>query len=163
MRISRFLALASVVTAFAAPQHASAAPPSPHSCTAKLEAVATPADPGGIVATGVVAVGSAQIICTRDVLTTPPADYVNGWWGHITIYFQTTGGYFPANCGHGPDVINAVGPVLVLAAVQQCVIPVSVAQRTQPLEMVVHWATLDARNYLCCATRVVRATPVGVS
>lgn len=152
-----------MVVALATPQGASATPPpDPSTCTATIEAVATPADPGGVVATGRVALASAQVVCTRDPLTTPPIDYVNGWWGHITIYWQTAYGYFPANCGHGPDVINAVGPILVLAAVQQCVIPVSDPRRGEPLEAVLKWATLDGSNYLCCGTRVAKATPVGI-
>lgn len=162
MRARPFLAAAAAVAALAAPQPASAAPPPhPSSCTATLEAVATPADPGGLVATGVVAVGAAEIVCTRDVLATPPGDYLAGWSGHITIYFQTPSG-IRGDCAHGPDVFDAVGPVLVLAAVQHCFIPVSDPAHTQPLELVVHWATLAPGYYLCCQSKTVWATPVGI-
>jgi hypothetical protein len=173
MRLSKIVAVAAVIAGLIAPQsaHASDPPPHPSTCLPKVEVAATPADPAGIVATGVVAVASAQIVCTW-VHSNPLDHTVNqlvNWSGHITIYFQTSSGIL-LSCAHGPDRIPGVGPLLVLAAVQTCFIPVSDPARLNTLEVVVHWATLAPPGpgtppdgyYVCCDSRVVQATPVGV-
>lgn len=161
MKIVSFLAAAAAACSLAVPAGATP-PPHPASCLPKIEAVATPPDVASLVATGRVAVGAAQVVCTRDLLNSTPNDDLAKWWGHITIYWQTSSGYIVPGCGHGPDVIDAVGPVLVLHAEQTCVVSVNDSHRGERLDLVVIWATLDANTYDCCVTKVVPATPVGV-
>ena len=165
MRIRPLLTALALAGGLAVPQAASAAPPDPRTCTPAIEIVATPAQPAGLVDLGVVAVGSGQVVCTRDPLNSTVNELTN-WWGHISTSIQVNG-TTPSGCSTGPLTIVAAGPVLVLPIAQTCVIPVSDPRHLGTVSIVVHWATLErdtAGNvtYLCCDAREAFATPVGV-
>ena len=158
----RTLAVAAVAAALAAPHAASAAPPSPHSCTVKIEGASTPTDPANLVATGAVAVAAAEVVCAYDVVNTAPSTWLGGWSGHISMGIQDGAGNTFAGCANGPNPTDAIGPVLVLRTVQHCVIPVTDPRRRGDVYVRVDWATIQGGTYVCCASRTIRITPVGV-
>jgi hypothetical protein len=158
VRITRLLvAVAIAATAMTAP--ADAGTPSPASCQTKIEGAVVPANPGGVAATASVIVVSAQVECHRDPLTTPPIELDDHWWGHISLDVTTDSGQ--SMCGHGPDTFNAVGPVLVMAFQQTCVLPVTEPARLRPLTAHLYWATLPP--YQCCGIRHQPLNPVGIA
>lgn len=166
MRLRTLVTALAVAGGLAVPQSASATPPDPTTCTPVLELVATPAQPAGLVDVAVLAVGSAQVVCTHDPLNST-VNEMTRLWGHISVSIQVDG-TTPPGCATGPLEIPAVGPVLVLATVQTCLIPVTDPLRLGTVSMVVHWATLEKNlltvtAYDCCDSRRVFATPVGLS
>lgn len=161
MRLIRLIAVPALAAALAVPQAASAEPPHPSNCVATIEGVATPADPGGLVATGVVAVATAQVVCVHDLLNSTVNQLIEPWHGHITMTIQYQNGVTPAGCSHGPDKPDAVGPLLVMTAVQTCVIPVSDPDHVRTLVAIVDFATVDANHYKCCQQVSARLVPVG--
>ena len=163
MRLTRLIAVPALAAALAVPQAASAVPPDPWECVATIEGVATPADPLGLVATGVVAVAAAQVVCVHDLLDSSVNHLLEPWHGHITMTIKTQSGYTPPGCSHGPEKPDAVGPLLVMNAVQTCTIPVSDLNRLDTLVAYVDWAAADNNgNYKCCQQLSTRLVPVGV-
>ena len=169
MRITKYLAAAAVLGGTLAPSAGAAPPPppAPQDCLASHEAALVQANPGNLVVTGGVVVAAAQVVCVRD--TDPLGQSVNDitspYQGHTSLEVWTT----DTNeriCGFGPKVHTSVGPVLVMdmeILPAQCDLGVSNPRRTNPLLVILHFATQHPYN--CCDTRVVYLSPlpVGVS
>lgn len=144
-----------LAASFATP--AQGAPPDPRSCNATLAGSHTPADPGGLTPTGSVVSAWGTVVCDRNVLTTPPAEYLVQWGGHITLNIVTDDEeYF---CGHGPDIFPTVGATLQMAIEQHCVIPFNDPKRNKGMWARLDWATFNP--YVCCGTLWVRIEPAG--
>lgn len=155
------LAAAGLLATVNAPARAADAPP-PSSCLAAIEGAATPADPGGLLATASVVTFAVEIVCVRDPLRTPPIELAEPYTGHLTTgVFAQDGSHVCAPIDPTGGVFQSAGPVLVMAVTGTCVLPVSDPRRTQPMHVRAYWATMPP--YRCCEVRFVPISPVGAS
>lgn len=159
MRIARLLAAAALTAGILTPATASAAPPDADACKASVQAVATPADLGGLTPFSVVATLTAEVVCTMDVANSTVNEIAASFWGHITPKFVVNG-VTPAGCGHGPDVFDGVGPVLVMVTTQTCVISFNDPNHTALVYADVAWATLRHPGYYDCCPRITIPVPI---
>lgn len=158
MRLRTYAAAVLCAASLAAP--AAANPPHPNACTAVGSGAVVPANPGGLASTAAVVAFGADVVCAKDLLATPPQEHADLYKGHLTVVLLAQNG--GAVCGARSAVSEwpSVGSVLVMAVHDVCVIPVTDARRLQPLSVQIYWATLSP--YVCCGSKNVPITPVGV-
>lgn len=158
MRITKALCAVALSAAAVSPV-ASAAPPHPDSCTATVEGVTVPANPGGIVATAAVVAVAGEVVCVRDVLASTIGELATPYEGHIDLDVYTDTGVHVCDVPFLP--VQSAGPVLAMAHAGQCVLDVTNPYRTRPLRVRLRWAAMPP--YVCCGDLWANVSPAGVA